>query len=204
MFGTTHGLNWLMYYTCFMFVNCKKAIYLYRFFKRITSWRITFEFFCNFSFDVRGNGVEIGRHWNDGINLGARARFDENSTPEPVLWIESLRDSDQGTYRCRVDFKQAPTKNFKINLNVIGKSFSYYCSSLIQLYFLLAFITLRNQRMTSFAHLTPIKMHLRKMLGSALKDSFVQEKVLFRNSISQAAKAHLKRMSRLNFSSLRS
>ena len=77
--------------------------------------------------------MEIGRHWNDGINLGARARFDENSTPEPVLWIESLRDSDQGTYRCRVDFKQAPTKNFKINLNVIGKSFSYYCSSLIQL-----------------------------------------------------------------------
>ena len=65
--------------------------------------------------------MEIGRHWNDGINLGARARFDENSKPEPVLWIESLRDSDQGTYRCRVDFKQAPTKNFKINLNVIGK-----------------------------------------------------------------------------------
>ena len=77
--------------------------------------------FSYFSFDVRGNGVEIGRHWNDGINLGARARFDENSKPEPVLWIESLRDSDQGTYRCRVDFKQAPTKNFKINLNVIGK-----------------------------------------------------------------------------------
>ena len=68
--------------------------------------------------------MEIGRHWNDGINLGARARFDENSKPEPVLWIESLRDSDQGTYRCRVDFKQAPTKNFKINLNVIGKTIS--------------------------------------------------------------------------------
>ena len=81
--------------------------------------------FCNFSFDVRGNGVEIGRHWNDGINLGARARFDENAKPQPVLWIESLRDSDQGTYRCRVDFKQAPTKNFKINLNVIGKPISF-------------------------------------------------------------------------------
>ena len=80
--------------------------------------------FVHFSFDVRGNGVEIGRHWNDGINLGARARFDENSKPEPVLWIESLRDSDQGTYRCRVDFKQAPTKNFKINLNVIGNNIS--------------------------------------------------------------------------------
>ena len=131
--------------------------------------------------------MEIGRHWNDGINLGARARFDENSTPEPVLWIESLRDSDQGTYRCRVDFKQAPTKNFKINLNVIGKSFSYHCSSLIQLCFLLVLfidfidfqinfpLSLRNWRMACFTHLTAIKMHLIKMLGSALKDSFEHE-----------------------------
>ena len=83
--------------------------------------------------------MEIGRHWNDGINLGARARFDENSKPEPVLWIESLRDSDQGTYRCRVDFKQAPTKNFKINLNVIGKS-----SSLDFLNYFIIILILRN------------------------------------------------------------
>ena len=27
------------------------------------------------SYDVRGDGVEIGRHWNDGVNLGARARY---------------------------------------------------------------------------------------------------------------------------------
>ena len=115
--------------------------------------------------------MEIGRHWNDGINLGARARFDENSTPEPVLWIESLRDSDQGTYRCRVDFKQAPTKNFKINLNVIGKSFSYYCSSLIQLCILLFRVNF-PLRLKSFTHLTAIKMHSIRMLRSALKDSF--------------------------------
>ena len=79
--------------------------------------------------------MEIGRHWNDGINLGARARFDENSKPEPVLWIESLRDSDQGTYRCRVDFKQAPTKNFKINLNVIGKTIIF--DTIVYFYFTL-------------------------------------------------------------------
>ena len=65
--------------------------------------------------------MEIGRHWNDGINLGARARFDENSTPEPVLWIESLRDSDQGTYRCRVDFKTSQTRTSRLNLTVVGK-----------------------------------------------------------------------------------
>ena len=74
------------------------------------------------SFDVRGNGVEIGRHWNDGTNLGPRARFDEDARPFPLLWIEDLREDDQGQYRCRVDFRLAPTKNFKINLGVIGKN----------------------------------------------------------------------------------
>ncbi len=71
------------------------------------------------SFDVRGQGSEVGRHWNDG-SLGARARFEEKARPQPLLWIEDLRDDDEGTYRCRVDFKHAPTQNFKINLQVIG------------------------------------------------------------------------------------
>jgi hypothetical protein len=75
---------------------------------------------CGFSFDVRGIGAEVGRHWNDG-SLGARARFEEKAQPLPLLWIEDLRDEDRGTYRCRIDFKHAPTKNFKINVEVIGK-----------------------------------------------------------------------------------
>ena len=74
----------------------------------------------SYSFDVRGQGSEVGRHWNDG-SLGARARFEEKANPLPVLWIEDLRDGDEGTYRCRVDFKHAPTQNFKIHLEVIGK-----------------------------------------------------------------------------------
>ena len=72
------------------------------------------------SFDVRGQGSEVGRHWNDG-SLGARARFEEKARPRPLLWIEDLRDEDEGIYRCRVDFKHAPTQNFQINLQVIGK-----------------------------------------------------------------------------------
>ena len=73
-----------------------------------------------FSFDVRGQGSEVGRHWNDG-SLGARARFEEKALPWPLLWIEDLRDEDEGIYRCRVDFKAAPTQNFQINLQVTGK-----------------------------------------------------------------------------------
>ena len=66
-------------------------------------------------------GGRGGRHWNDGVSLGPRARFDETTKPQPLLWIEDLREADGGTYRCRVDFKQAPTKNSKVNLQVIGE-----------------------------------------------------------------------------------
>ena len=80
-------------------------------------------FFSPLSYDVRGNGVEIGRHWNDGVNLGARARFENDARPPapPVLWIDDLREEDRGAYRCRVDFRQAPTRNARINLQVIGE-----------------------------------------------------------------------------------
>ena len=79
----------------------------------------------SFSYDVRGNGVEIGRHWNDGVNLGARARFENAASAGPgsssVLWVDDLREADRGAYRCRVDFRQAPTRNARINLEVIGE-----------------------------------------------------------------------------------
>ena len=37
------------------------------------------------------------------------------------LSISPLRAADGGVYRCRVDFREAPTRNTRIKLNLISK-----------------------------------------------------------------------------------
>ena len=59
------------------------------------------------------------KHWYDDLNLGGRAFFGgENKSS--FLSIENLKDSDRGAYRCRVDFKQAPSRIYKLSLEVVG------------------------------------------------------------------------------------
>lgn len=74
---------------------------------------------------------EKGRHWKDDRTLGNRAFFHYKETGmrsetgamqiASFLTIEALRPEDTGFYRCRVDFKEAPTKNTKIHLRLIGR-----------------------------------------------------------------------------------
>ena len=93
---------------------------------------------------MRGTG---GKHWSDNNTLGQRAFFAfsktgmRSETNAPIiaskLKINPLRPEDGGTYRCRVDFKEAPTKNTKINLELISEcspvQTSCFCYTLLPL-----------------------------------------------------------------------
>lgn len=72
-----------------------------------------------------------GKHWYANKTVGSRAYFSFDKTGmysetgasviASNLKIDPLRPEDKGIYRCRVDFQEAPTKNTKIDLRLIGK-----------------------------------------------------------------------------------
>lgn len=77
-------------------------------------------FILFFSFDVRGRSFAKALHWSDRNAFGPRANFVTTMSPAS-LQLENVQLNDGGVYRCRVDFQSAPTRNFQINLTVIGE-----------------------------------------------------------------------------------
>lgn len=73
------------------------------------------------SIDGRNGPVHRGQHWSDDKALGGRA-FLELMGRSPGLVLEAVRASDQDLYRCRVDYDIHPTRNVRVQLNVIGAS----------------------------------------------------------------------------------
>ncbi|XP_034835919.2 B-cell receptor CD22-like [Maniola hyperantus] len=71
-----------------------------------------------YSFDVRGRSFNKALHWSDPLAFGRRAYFVTMSRPSS-LTVDAVQLDDEGVYRCRVDFKNSPTRNFQIRLNVV-------------------------------------------------------------------------------------
>lgn len=75
----------------------------------------------NYSYDARNGGPENGQRWSDNERgFGKRARFHWRDGPA-FLNIENIHALEAGVYRCRVDFKTAPTRNTLLNLTVVSK-----------------------------------------------------------------------------------
>ncbi|KAK5647693.1 hypothetical protein RI129_002585 [Pyrocoelia pectoralis] len=71
-----------------------------------------------YSVDGRERDFGLAERWSDENVFANRAYFMPEKQPAE-LGVDHIRESDQGVYRCRVDFKVAQTRNSKVNLTVI-------------------------------------------------------------------------------------
>ncbi len=77
-----------------------------------------------FSFDVRNRDTNDAKVWSSPTTFGNRAVFNASSKPA-FLRIRNIQLEDEAIYRCRVDFKNSPTRNSKVNFTVTGKNIIY-------------------------------------------------------------------------------
>ncbi|KAJ8670463.1 hypothetical protein QAD02_001722, partial [Eretmocerus hayati] len=59
-------------------------------------------------------------HWSDPSVFSKRAHFTRERKPAE-LGVDHIREDEAGLYRCRVEFRDGPTRNSKVNLTVIGE-----------------------------------------------------------------------------------
>ena len=71
------------------------------------------------SYDAREHSWNMGSRWSDEFMFGDRAYFDLSGPA--ALVVEDIRASEAGVYRCRVDFKSAPTRNTLVNVTLLGE-----------------------------------------------------------------------------------
>lgn len=68
---------------------------------------------------MRDRPFQQAKLWSSEEVVGRRAHF--RFVASPALVIDRIELKDEAIYRCRVDFKNSPTRNSKINFTVIGK-----------------------------------------------------------------------------------
>ncbi|KAG8225656.1 hypothetical protein J437_LFUL006051 [Ladona fulva] len=73
------------------------------------------------SLDAREKNVSIATHWAMTNDLGNRAHFNPGDDMKTAyLKISQVIPSDEGTYRCRIDFYNSPSTNYKVNLSIVA------------------------------------------------------------------------------------
>ncbi|OXA60409.1 Tyrosine-protein phosphatase 4 [Folsomia candida] len=71
-----------------------------------------------YSLDVRGKHFSAAKHWSADVPFGKRGHFQTTSEPARLI-VEPVKVEDQGVYRCRVDFRNSPSRESRLNLTVI-------------------------------------------------------------------------------------
>ncbi|GJQ76655.1 hypothetical protein Trydic_g15514 [Trypoxylus dichotomus] len=71
-----------------------------------------------YSVDGRDRDFNLAERWSDENVFSNRAYFMPEKQPAE-LGVDHIRETDQGVYRCRVDFRIGQTRNSKVNLTVI-------------------------------------------------------------------------------------
>lgn len=72
------------------------------------------------SLDARNGNLTAAIHWAVSDDLGRRTYFQIGDGQRAKLKVTKVTLQDQGVFRCRVDFVNSPTRNFRINLTLVG------------------------------------------------------------------------------------
>ncbi|SPP80624.1 uncharacterized protein LOC117582815 isoform X4 [Drosophila guanche] len=73
-----------------------------------------------YSLDSRGGNVKLAPHAAIASDLGQRLFFSIGDNPKDSrLQINDVKPEDGGVYRCRIDFFNSPTRNFRHNLTLV-------------------------------------------------------------------------------------
>lgn len=70
------------------------------------------------SLDVRSGRMSQAKLWSSSSAFATRAHFRTTTHPAQLL-IDNIQLRDEGLYRCRVDFRNSPTRNARVNFTVI-------------------------------------------------------------------------------------